>query len=95
MNFGIGCRLGLDPELPWLWPRLAAVAPIGPPTLGTSICQGCDPKKPKKKKMESFLWLGRIRDIQSLRRTEHALAVLKLERTTEREWVQPGEVPEA
>ena len=50
MNFGIGCRLGLDPELPWLWPRLAAVAPIGPPTLGTSICQGCDPKKPKKKK---------------------------------------------
>ena len=34
-----------DPGLPWLWrrPRLT-------PSLGTSICCGCGPKKEKKKK---------------------------------------------
>ena len=30
MNCGVGCRRGLDPELLWLWRRLAAIAPIGP-----------------------------------------------------------------
>ena len=26
VSCGIGCRLGLDPSLPWLWCRPAAVA---------------------------------------------------------------------
>ena len=30
MSYGIGCRRGLDPELLWLWCRLAATAPIRP-----------------------------------------------------------------
>ena len=29
MSYGVGCRLGLDPELLWLWCRLAAAALIG------------------------------------------------------------------
>ena len=29
-----------DPALLWLWHRLAAAAPIRPPSLGTSIRQG-------------------------------------------------------
>ena len=34
-----------------LWCRLAAIAPIDlTPGLGTSICQGCSPKKKKKRK---------------------------------------------
>ena len=34
---GIGRRYSLDPALMWLWCR--------PPSLGTSIYRGCDPKK--------------------------------------------------
>ena len=30
VNCGIGCKCGLDPELLWLWCRLAAVALIWP-----------------------------------------------------------------
>ena len=30
MSCGAGRRRGLDPELLWLWCRLAATAPIGP-----------------------------------------------------------------
>ena len=40
-----------DPALLWLWCRPAAVALIGPPSLGTSMCCGCSPKKQKKKKI--------------------------------------------
>ena len=50
MNCGIGCRLGSDAALLWLWCRPAAVALIRPPSLGTSICRECRPKKEKKKK---------------------------------------------
>ena len=39
-----------DPKLLWLWCRLAAVAPIRPPSLGTSICHGYSPKKTKDQK---------------------------------------------
>ena len=34
-----------DPVLLWLWHRPVATAPIGPPSLGTSMCHGCGPKK--------------------------------------------------
>ena len=30
MSCGVGLRLGSDPELLWLWRRLAAIAPIQP-----------------------------------------------------------------
>ena len=50
MSWGVGHRHGLDPTLLWLWCRLAAAAPIQHPSLGTSICCGCSPKKTKKKK---------------------------------------------
>ena len=33
-----------DPVLLWLWRRLAATAPIRPPSLGTSICRECGPE---------------------------------------------------
>ena len=49
VSYGVGHRRGSDPELLWLWCRPAAAAPMGPPSLGTSICYGCDPKKRKKK----------------------------------------------
>ena len=45
------CRHGSDPTLLWLWHRPAATAPLGPlPSLGTSICCRCSPKKKKKEK---------------------------------------------
>ena len=30
VSCGVGCRLGSDPTLLWLWRRLVATAPIGP-----------------------------------------------------------------
>ena len=39
-----------DPAFLWLWHRPTATAWIGPPTLGTSICHRCSPKRQKKKK---------------------------------------------
>ena len=44
MNYGIGCRHGLDPELLWLWVRLVAAAPIQLP------CARHGALKSKKKK---------------------------------------------
>ena len=50
-----------DPALLWLWCRLAATAPIQPPSLGTSMCHGSRPrngkKKRKKKKNHAVLLL--------------------------------------
>ena len=44
MSCGLGRRHDLDPPL--LWP--AATVPDSTPSLGTSICHGCGPKKTKK-----------------------------------------------
>ena len=49
MSFGVGHRFSLDPAWLWLWHRSAAAAPIQPPSLGTSMCSRCGPKKPKRK----------------------------------------------
>ena len=50
MSCGAGHRRGLDLALLWLWGRPAATAPIGPASLGNSMCFGCSPKKTKDKK---------------------------------------------
>ena len=63
MNCGVSCRHGLDPELLCLWFRLVAVAPIWPPSLGTSIGWGCGPKKKKKK----FLLSGFVNVLNNLK----------------------------
>ena len=48
---GVDRRHALDLALLWLWCRVAAAAPVGPlPSLGTSICRGCGPKKRQKDK---------------------------------------------
>ena len=57
MSCGVVCRCSSDLALLWLWRRLAAVAPIRPPSLGITICRECDPKKQKKKReRENFFW---------------------------------------
>ena len=48
---GQRCGLGL---VLWLWHRPAATADLTP-SLGTSICHGCSPKKTKKKKRKSVI----------------------------------------
>ena len=48
----VGCRHGLDLALLWLWYRLTATAPIWTPSLGTSTCCRCGPKKTKRKKQK-------------------------------------------
>ena len=49
-------RFGSDSLLLWLWCRLAAVVPLQPLGLGTSICHKCSYKKKKKKKRAIFIF---------------------------------------
>ena len=55
MSSGVGCRCGSDPELLWLWSRLAATALIRPlawePPYATEVAlQMAKSQKAKKKK---------------------------------------------
>ena len=59
MSCGVGCRHGSDPELPWLWHRPAATAPIRPLTWERPYATGmaqemAKRKKEKKKEHEKF-----------------------------------------
>ena len=50
-----------DPALLWLWCRQAgSCSSDSTPSLGTSMCRGCDPKKEKKKKRERERENGRF-----------------------------------
>ena len=49
---GVGHRHGSDPELLWLWCRLAAVAPILPLAWELLCATGCGPKKLNKQTNE-------------------------------------------
>ena len=57
MSCGVDHRCSSDPTLLWLWCRLAVIAPDWTPSLGTSICHRCSPKKTKKKKVLGQCWL--------------------------------------
>jgi len=50
VSCGVGCRRGSDPALLWLWPWLAAVAPIGPLAWEPPYAAGAALKSKKKKK---------------------------------------------
>ena len=50
VSCNVGCRCGLDPELLWLWWRLAAIAPIQPLAGEPPHAVGEAKKKKKKKK---------------------------------------------
>ena len=58
VSCGVGRRHGSDPELLWLWHRLAAIAPIRPLAweppyaAGAALEKAKRPKKKKKKKKE-------------------------------------------
>ena len=54
MSCGVGHRCSSDPELLSLWCRPAATAPDWTPSLETSICRGCGPKKRQKDKGYHF-----------------------------------------
>ena len=60
MSCGIGCKRGSDLALLWLWHGPAAIALIWPPSLETSICHRCSPKKTKKKKLKAFFFLVKV-----------------------------------
>ena len=49
MSCGVGCRLGSDLELLWLWHRLAAPAPIRPLAWEPPYVSGAAVKKQKTK----------------------------------------------
>ena len=54
MSRGVGCRLGLDPVLLWLWCRPAATAPIRPlewePPYAVGVAQEMAKRKKKERK---------------------------------------------
>ena len=53
VSCGVGHRHSLDPELPWLWRRPAAIALIRPLTWGLPHAAGA---ALKSKKRNVFLW---------------------------------------
>ena len=54
MCCGVGCRLSLDPELLWLWYRLAAVTLIGPLAWEPPYAAGAALEKAKRQKKLSI-----------------------------------------
>ena len=50
MSCGVGCRLGSDLALLWLWRRPAATAPIRPLAWEPAYAVGVALTRPKKKK---------------------------------------------
>ena len=56
MSCGIGCRLGSDPALLWLWRRLVATAPIGPLAWESPYATGVAPEKAKRQKNKIKLY---------------------------------------
>ena len=64
MSCGVGCRLGLDPALLWLWPRPAATALIQPLAWKPPYAKGVALKRQKKKernlkiKKKTFVQFG-------------------------------------
>ena len=69
MSCGVGHRYGLDLALLWLWRRQAAIALIQPPSLGTSTCRECGPKKQKKKNPRNTNYLKQLKEIENLNRS--------------------------
>ena len=59
LSCGVGRRHVSDPELLWLWRwrRQGSCSSDSTPSLGTSICSWCGPKKPKKKGKKLFVML--------------------------------------
>ena len=58
MSCGVGCRRGSDPELLWLWCRLAAVALIRPLAWEPPYAMGAAQemaKRKKKKKQKNMI----------------------------------------
>jgi len=54
VSCGVGCRLGLDPTLLWLWCRLAATALNRPLAWEPPYVAGVAPEKEKKKIKKKF-----------------------------------------
>jgi len=54
VSCSVGCRCGSDPELLWLWCRLAATTPIGPLAWEPPYAAGVALEKTKKKKKKKL-----------------------------------------
>ena len=51
VSCSVGCRRGLDPKLLWLWPKLAATAPIGPLAWDPPYAVGAAQEMAKRQKI--------------------------------------------
>ena len=56
MSCGVARRCGPDPEMPWLWHRLAATAPIRPLAWEPPYAEGSGPRKGKKTKKAEIMF---------------------------------------
>ena len=57
VSCGVGHRHGLHLTLLWLWYRPVGYSSDLTPSLGTSICCGCNPKKNNNNKKDWLLFL--------------------------------------
>ena len=70
MSCGVGCRLGLDAALLWLWRRPAAIAPVRPlawePPQAAGAAQEMAKRQKKKKKEEEAAGVKLGLDVQGI-----------------------------
>ena len=72
MSYGVGCRCGSDPVLPWLWHRLAATALIRPlawepPHAGcVTLKRQKDQKKKKSSTVTAVAWVTAVVQVRFL-----------------------------
>ena len=85
MNCGVGCRCGSDPELLWLWCRLAATALIRPLASELAYALGVALKRQKNKQTNKIL----LTSLKIATFQVHLVHYLKLNSNCLRQPIQP------
>ena len=86
VSCGVGCGLGLDPQLLWLQCRPAAAALIWPPSLGTPYAVGTALYRSKKEKENMAIRTQRQRDTHTHTEVCPVKTGVMLPQGTSRSW---------
>ena len=75
MSCGVGCRRGSDPELLWLWRRLAATAPIRPLAWEPPYVVGAALEEAKRQKDQKKKSIYNVLSISAAQRSDPVIHI--------------------